>query len=174
MHLARLDSKLNLHSFYLFSPELLASGKTEASLRLYCSVRLPTLYRLPLVEKLSPSAWPGPNTATSHGELLLVPHELLPASTVAESGRGTCTVLWGETSDTIGVHNDIQSIKSTSVLSEYCCHCTYRAAGGVVCDGEWCRKHSLDTGGVPLFHLKSHSLNAWRGEHKEQGGTALK
>lgn len=73
--------------------ELLASGKIDVSLRLYCRVRLATLYRLPLVEKLSPRAWPGPNTATSHGELLPVPHELLPASTAAESGRGTRTVL---------------------------------------------------------------------------------
>lgn len=77
----------------LFTPELLDSGKVEVSLRLYCSVRLATLYRLPLVEKLRPRAWPGPNTATSHGELPSVPQELLPGSTVAESGRGTCTVL---------------------------------------------------------------------------------
>lgn len=73
--------------------ELLAPGKMEESLRLYCSVRLATLYRLPLVEKLRPSAWPDPNTATNHGEPLSVPHELLPVSTVVESGRGTCTVL---------------------------------------------------------------------------------
>lgn len=65
----------------------------EESLRLYCSVRFATLYRLPLVEKLSPSAWPDPNVATSHGELLPTPHELLLVSTVAESGRETCTVL---------------------------------------------------------------------------------
>lgn len=77
----------------VFSPELLASGKIDASLRLYCSVRLAMLYRLPLVEKLSPSVWPGPNTATSHGEPPSVPQELLPVSTVAESGRATCTVL---------------------------------------------------------------------------------
>lgn len=77
----------------LYPPELLASGKAEASLRLYCSVRLATLYRLPLVEKLSPRAWPGPKTATSHGELPFPPHVLLLGSTVAESGRGNCAAL---------------------------------------------------------------------------------
>lgn len=80
----------------LYSPELLASGKTEASLRLYCSVRLATLYKLPLVEKPKPSAWPDPKTATSHGELLFPPHELLSGSTVAESGRENCAALWGK------------------------------------------------------------------------------
>lgn len=72
--------------------ELLAPGKTEVSLRLYCSVKFATLYRFPLVEKLSPSVWPDPNTPTSHGEPS-VPHELLPVSTVVELGRDTCTVL---------------------------------------------------------------------------------
>lgn len=80
----------------LYSPELLASGKTEASLRLYCSVRLATLYKLPLVEKPKPSAWPDPKTATSHGELLFPPHMLLSGSTVAESGRENCAALWGK------------------------------------------------------------------------------
>lgn len=92
----------------VFSPELLDSGKINVSLRLYCSVRLATLYRLPLVEKLSPSAWPSPNSATSHGELLPVPHELLNLSTVVELGRETCTVFWWKTSDMAGVHKEIQ------------------------------------------------------------------
>lgn len=74
-------------------PELLASGKTDVSLRLYCTIRLATLYRLPLVEKLKLSVWPGPNTATSLGELPFVPHELLPVSTVVESGRENCAAL---------------------------------------------------------------------------------
>lgn len=76
----------------MFSPGLLDPGKTDVSLRLYCRDRLATLYKLPLVEKLSPSAWPEPNTATSQGALPSVPQELLPASTVAESGRENCAV----------------------------------------------------------------------------------
>lgn len=84
------DYKLSLG---LFSPELLASGKTEVSLRLYCRVRLATLYELPLVEKLRPSVWSAPNTATSHGDWPGAPHVLLPASTVVESGRETRAVL---------------------------------------------------------------------------------
>ena len=81
----------------VLSPELLAPGKTVASLRLYCRVRLATLYRLPLDEKLSPRACPEPNTATSHGELPSEPQVLLPGSTEAESGRETVTVLCEET-----------------------------------------------------------------------------
>lgn len=96
-----------------FSPELLASGKVEVSLRLYCSVRLATLYRLPLVEKLSPSAWPGPNTATSHGELSSVPQELLAVSTVVESGRGNCTVVWGKRTQVYNqIHIKVINIKA--------------------------------------------------------------
>lgn len=71
----------------------MASGKTDVSLRLYCTIRLATLYRLPLVEKLKLSVWPGPNDATSLGELPFVLHELLPVSTVAESGRENCAAL---------------------------------------------------------------------------------
>lgn len=79
----------------VYTPELLARGKTEVSLRLYCSVKLATLYRLPLVEKPSPRAWPAPNTPTSQGELPSLPHELLSGSTAVESGRDTVAVLWG-------------------------------------------------------------------------------
>lgn len=73
--------------------DLFASGKTEASLRLYCRVRFATLYMMLLVEKLIPISWPVPNTATSHGELPSAPHELRSASTVVELGRETVTVL---------------------------------------------------------------------------------
>lgn len=48
------------------------------------------------MEKLKPSAWSGPKTATSHGELSFPPHVLLPGSTVAESGRENCAALWGK------------------------------------------------------------------------------
>lgn len=95
MHLNMLENKLNLQCTgqFVCVPELLASGKTELSLRLYCSVRLATLYTLSFLEKLSSSAWPGPNTATNHDELPSVPHELVVVSTAAESGRETCAVL---------------------------------------------------------------------------------
>lgn len=77
----------------VMTPELTASGKTEVSLRLYCTVKEATLYRLPLVVKLSPRPKPDPNTATSEGELPSEPQELLPVSTVVESGRANCPVL---------------------------------------------------------------------------------
>lgn len=168
MHLNMLENKLNLQCTgqFVCVPELLASGKTELSLRLYCSVRLATLYTLSFLEKLSSSAWPGPNTATNHDELPSVPHELAVVSTAAESGRETCAVLWGETKDTAGVHKKTRSITSAWKFGNQIVAVTYRAVGGVVCDGEWGRKLSLDAGGVPFFYLESNSLNAtWRGEH---------
>lgn len=54
----------------------------------------------------------------------------------------------------------LRYISMLHALREYCFHCEYRAAGGVVGDGEWCRKLSLDAGGVPLFHFESDGLNA--------------
>lgn len=72
---------------------MLAPGKTEVSLRLYCRVRLATSYRLPLVEKLSPRLWPNPNSATSQGAPPSLPHVLLAASTVVVLGKEVWTVL---------------------------------------------------------------------------------
>lgn len=73
---------------------------------MYCSVRLATLYRLPLVVNRRPSVWPDPNSATIHEEPSASLHELLRSSTVAESGRETCTVLWRETSGETGIHGE--------------------------------------------------------------------